>query len=50
LDSGLPPGAYRIAIGMYDPQTGARLAVSNPDGQIVGDRILLPSPAQMVQK
>lgn len=34
--SGLPPGRYRLAVGLYDPATGERLAVSGG-----GDQVLL---------
>ncbi len=36
-----PPGRYSIAVGLYDPATGARLPVMGPDGTPWGDRILL---------
>jgi len=35
-----PPGEYQLEIGMYNLETGQRLAVSE-DGEVVGDRILL---------
>jgi hypothetical protein len=41
LPPDLPPGDYQIAIGMYDPVTGARLAAIGPDGRTQDDRILL---------
>ncbi|CAG0930996.1 hypothetical protein TFLX_01951 [Thermoflexales bacterium] len=31
--SEVPPGKYQINIGMYDPATGERLAISSTDGQ-----------------
>ena len=34
-----PPGAYRLAIGLYDPATGERL--KTPDG---GDQVVLETP------
>ena len=37
-----PPGDYQIEVGMYDPDTGVRLPVTQPDGSLTGDRILLP--------
>jgi hypothetical protein len=38
----LMPGSYQLAVGLYDPQTGERLAVRGPDGeQLDQDRILL---------
>jgi hypothetical protein len=42
-----PPGAYRIEIGMYDPDTGQRLPVTSPDCRSdacaqTDDKVLLP--------
>jgi hypothetical protein len=36
-----PPGAYRIEVGLYDPISGARLAVVGPDGAAVGDHVIV---------
>ena len=36
-----PPGEYELEVGMYDPQTGARLKVAGPGGEDQGDRIVL---------
>lgn len=36
-----PPGEYQIELGFYDPLDGARLPVTNIDGQSLGDRLLL---------
>jgi len=36
-----PQGSYILEIGMYNPATGARLPVLQPDGVPLGDRILL---------
>ncbi len=36
-----PPGQYVIEIGMYLPQSGQRLPVSDESGQVQGDRVLL---------
>jgi hypothetical protein len=41
LPPDLPPGDYRIEVGMYDAETGERLPVLEKDGTIVGERILL---------
>ena len=30
---GLPPGQYRLQIGLYDPDTGERVAVFSADGR-----------------
>ena len=35
------PGTYQIEIGMYDPQTGKRLTVTNAVDKSPGDRIVL---------
>jgi hypothetical protein len=38
----LAPGSYRLAVGLYDPQTGERLTVRGPQGeQLSQDRVLL---------
>ncbi len=34
-----PPGHYRLAVIVYDPATGARLAVRSADGQELGDAL-----------
>lgn len=36
-----PPGPYQIEVGMYDPDTVARLPVADAHGKPVGDRVLL---------
>lgn len=43
----LPPGQYQVAIGMYDPETGVRLPITDANGQPQGDRILLPQSIQI---
>jgi hypothetical protein len=47
--SEVPPGAYRVAIGVYDPETGARLPVTSParggaaqDSLLLLERLVLP--------
>jgi hypothetical protein len=40
VDADAPPGSYVIEVGMYDPETMARLPVSDPGGTF-GDRVLL---------
>jgi hypothetical protein len=43
--SDLPPGEYRLEIGMYVPETGDRLPVYKPDGTVDPDgRLLLNTP------
>jgi hypothetical protein len=42
IGSDVPAGRYQLAVGMYDPQTGERLATFGPDGErLAQDRILL---------
>ena len=41
VDSQAPAGDYQLAIGMYDPASGARLPILDEKGEIQGDRILL---------
>jgi len=41
--TGVPPGTYRLAVGVYDPKTGARLPVTNAAGErLPDDQIMLP--------
>jgi len=42
-----PPGSYAIAVGLYDPATGARLPVTGPDGTPLGDHILLENAVRV---
>ena len=44
----LPPGQYQVEIGVYDPNTGVRLPVTDAAGQVQGDAILLLPPIQVV--
>lgn len=39
VPSDAPPGAYGIAVGMYDAATGERLAVFDGDGHMLGDHL-----------
>ncbi len=36
-----PNGHYRLIVGMYDPRTGARLPITNAEGDAMGDFVLL---------
>ena len=47
LPADLPSGRYQVAIGMYDPATGARLPVIDADGQPQGDAMILAEPIQI---
>jgi hypothetical protein len=41
--AGVPPGAYGIAVGVYDPATSDRAAVVDAQGTVQGDgRLVLP--------
>ena len=37
----LPPGEFRVAIGLYDQQTGQRLSVVDEDGRILTDHVAI---------
>lgn len=37
----LPPGAYTLWVGLYDPETGARLAVSGANADVANGRVRL---------
>ncbi len=41
LPSGLPPGTYRLWLGLYNPSTGGRLPVLGLEGKPLGDAFLL---------
>jgi hypothetical protein len=36
------PGAYRVAVGLYDAASGGRLPVTDAAGQRLGDQVILP--------
>ena len=38
----VPPGKYRLAIGLYEPDTLRRLGATGPEGVPLGDQVLLP--------
>jgi hypothetical protein len=44
-----PAGAYVVEIGLYQPETGERLPVTDDAGQALGDRILLDTAVQVVR-
>jgi 4-amino-4-deoxy-L-arabinose transferase-like glycosyltransferase len=48
LGRDVPPGDYRVEIGMYDESTGTRLPVFDQDGNPLGDRILLTEPLRVL--
>ena len=45
----LPPGEYRIAVGMYELETGQRLEVKDKDGA-VPDNVILLEPVFQVKR
>jgi len=50
IRSDAPPGHYRLEVGMYDPETGNRLAVVDAAGiPQQDDRILLGVPIEIVR-
>jgi len=42
LEANVPPGNYRLSIGLYELDTLSRLRVSDSEGVPLGDQILLP--------
>lgn len=46
VSDGAVPADSIIEIGMYDATSGARLPVSDPSGQPIGDRLILQSPGR----
>jgi hypothetical protein len=49
LPEDMPPGAYRIALGVYDRSTGDRLPVYGADGEPVASDAVLLGQAVEVQ-
>ncbi len=47
LPADLPPGKYRLIVGMYRPETGDRLPAFDSNGQAIGDHLSLNVPLQM---
>jgi len=48
LPKDVPPGSYRVEVGMYDASSGERLPVFDAAGQRVAlDRVLLDTPVQV---
>jgi hypothetical protein len=43
LATDIPPGDYRLLVGLYRPETAERLPVLGPDGQALGDSAVLTS-------
>jgi hypothetical protein len=40
--AGLPVGEYRLVVGLYRPDTGARLPAVDSGGAPLGDSLTLP--------
>ena len=41
--TGVKPGTYRLAVGLYEPRTVTRLVAIGPDGaRLAADRMVLP--------
>lgn len=49
VDPGAPAGAYLIEVGIYLAETGERLLVYSIEGELLGDRILLPSEVKVTR-
>jgi hypothetical protein len=47
LPPDLPPGTYRVAVGMYDAATQIRLPVFDEAGQPVRDNVLTLGSIQL---
>ena len=41
LGPDLPAGEYRLAIGLYDPETGQRVHTVDENGKMAGDRVII---------
>ena len=41
LEPDLPAGEYRVAIGLYDPETGQRVQVVDENGKITADHVII---------
>jgi len=47
VDPETAPGEYRLTVGLYDPNTWARLPILDAAGQIIGDRVMLDQPVRV---
>jgi hypothetical protein len=41
IDATIPPGDYKIEIGLYDPATMQRLAIVDANGQSITDKVMI---------
>lgn len=48
LEKSVPPGRYRLAIGVYELDDLTRLKVTGPEGQLLGDQVLLETPMEVL--
>jgi hypothetical protein len=45
----VPPGSYRLTLGLYDGRTGERLAATTADGApLPDDRVVFPDEIEVV--
>jgi hypothetical protein len=47
--AGVPQGSYRLEIGVYDPDSGERLPLSDGDGRQPADRLVLPEMVEIAE-
>lgn len=45
---GTPPGIYTLEVGLYTLADGHRLTVQGPDGQVVGETVVLEIPVEVL--
>jgi hypothetical protein len=50
LDKTVPPGTYRLAVGIYELDTLKRLGVTGPAGELLGDEVLLQAPFEVLSR
>jgi hypothetical protein len=50
LDKTVPPGTYRLAVGIYELDTLKRLGVTGPTGEALGDEVLLHAPFEVLSR
>jgi hypothetical protein len=43
LESNIPPGVYRLEIGLYDAATLERVRLADANGQPIGDKVVIES-------
>lgn len=48
LDKTVPPGTYRLAVGIYELDTLKRLGVTGPAGELLGDEVLLQTAFEVL--